>query len=69
LTIEPLPAPEVVAEILDYVAKVQNEPSQKLPEWVVNCLLDEQLMAEIAPNLDVLDLLDRLTAEPQPRAA
>jgi hypothetical protein len=69
LTNGPLPAPEVVAEILDYVAKAQNEPSQKLPEWVVNCLLDEQLMAEIAPNLDVLELLDRLTAETQPRAA
>jgi len=66
---EPAPPPEVVAEILAHADRAKSEPSYQLPRWVAEVLLDEQLMAEIAPGYDVEKLLEVLTAAPVPLAA
>ena len=66
---EPAPPPEVVAEILAHADRAKNEAGYELPRWVAEVLLDEQLMAEIAPGYDVETLLEILTAAPVPLAA
>lgn len=66
---EPLPPPEVVAEAIAHAHRAKNEPSYDLPHWVTEMLLNEALMAEIAPGYDVNDLLEKLTAAPIPLAA
>ena len=66
---EPLPSPEVVAEAIAHADRAKNEPSYQLPHWVAEMLLDEALMAEIAPGYDVDELLEKLTAAPIPLAA
>ncbi len=66
---EPLPPPEVVAEATAHADRAKNEPSYQLPRWVAEMLLDEALMAEIAPGYDVVELLEKLTAAPVPLAA
>ena len=65
----PLPPPEVVKEMLDHAGRAKNEPNYELPRWVANMLLDEELMAVIAPNFDVAALLEKLTVTPVPLAA
>ncbi len=69
LLADPLPPPEVVAEILGHAERAKNEPSYKLPHWVAEVLLNAELMAEIAPGYDVEELLEKLTAAPVPLAA
>jgi len=69
LLADPLPPAEVVAEILGHAERAKNEPSYKLPHWVAEALLNEELMAEIAPGYDVEELLEKLTAAPVPLAA
>ena len=69
LLADPLPPPEVVAEILGHADRAKNEPSYKLPLWAAEVLLNEGLMAEIAPGYDVAELLEKLTAAPVPLAA
>ena len=66
---EPAPPPEVVAEILAHADRAKNEAGYELPRWVAEVLLDEQLIAEIAPGYDVETLLEILTAAPVPLAA
>ena len=66
---DPLPPAEVVAEILGHADRAKNEPSYKLPHWVAQVILNEELMAEIAPGYDVEELLEKLTAAPVPLAA
>ena len=69
LAADPLPAPEVVAEILGHADRAKNEPSYELPHWVVEVILNEELMAEIAPGYNVEELLEKLTAASVPLAA
>jgi len=59
----------VVADILGHAERARNEPSHKLPHWVVEVLLNEELMSEIAPDYDVEELLEKLTAAPVPLTA
>jgi len=59
----------VVAEILGHAERAKNEPSHKLPHWVVEVILNEQLIAEIAPVYDVEQFLEKLNAAPVPLAA
>ena len=66
---EPLPPPEVVAEVIAHIERAKNEPSYELPHWVAEVILNEALMAEIAPGYDVDELLEKLTAAPLLRAA
>ena len=66
---EPLPPPEVVAEVMAHADRAKNEPSHELPYWVAEMLLDKQLMAEIAPGYDADELLEKLTAPGIPLAA
>jgi hypothetical protein len=66
---EPLPPPEVVAEAIAHADRAKNEPSYELPRWVAEMILNEELMAEIAPGYNVDELLEKLTAAPIPRAA
>ena len=66
---DPLPPAEVVAEILGHADRAKSEPSYQLPRWVAEVILDEQLMAEIAPGYDVEKLLEILTAAPVPLVA
>ena len=65
----PLPPPEVVKEMLDHADRAKNEPHYELPRWVADMLLDDQLMADIAPSYDVAELLEKLTVTPIPLAA
>ncbi len=69
LAADPLPPPEVVAEIIVPAERAKNEPSYVLPHWVAEVLLNEELMAEIAPNCNVESLLKILTSGPIPLAA
>jgi len=64
LAADPLPPPEVVAEIIAHAERAKNEPSYVLPHWVAEVLLNAELMAEIAPDYDVESLLEILTAGP-----
>ena len=64
-----LPTPEVVKEMLDHADRAKNEPNYQLPRWVANMLLDDEMMAEIAPSYDVTALLEKLTVTPVPLAA
>jgi hypothetical protein len=64
-----LPTPEVVKEMLDHADRAKNEPNYQLPRWVANMLLDDEMMAEIAPSYDVTALLEKLTVSPVPLAA
>jgi len=64
-----LPPSEVVKEMLDHTDRAKNEPNYELPRWVADMLLDEELMAEIAPSYDVAALLEKLTVTPIPLAA
>ena len=66
---DPLPVPEVVAEILGHADRAKNEPSYEMPPWVVEVILNEELMAEIAPGYNVEELLEKLTAASVPLAA
>ncbi len=66
---EPLPPPEVVAEVIAHAERAKNEPSHELPHWVAEIILNEGLMAELAPGYDVDELLEKLTAAPIPLAA
>ncbi len=66
---EPLPPPEVVAEVIAHAERAKNEPSHELPHWVAEMILNEGLMAEIAPGYDVNELLEKLTAASIPKAA
>jgi len=59
----------VVKEMLDHADRAKNEPNYELPRWVANMLLDEELMAELAPTYDVIALLEKLTVTPIPLAA
>lgn len=68
-SIPQLPPPEVVKEMLDHADRAKNEPNYPLPRWVANMLLDDELMAEIAPSYDVAALLEKLTVTPVPLAA
>ena len=47
----------------------KNEPSYQMPRWVAEVILNEELMAEIAPDYDVEMLLEILTGVPVPLAA
>ena len=69
LLADPLPPVEVVAEILAHTDRAKNEPNYQLPSWVAEVILNEELMAEIAPGYDVDQLLEKLTAAPVPLAA
>ncbi len=69
LLADPLPPAEVVAEILSHAERAKSEPSYKLPHWVAEVILNEELMAEIAPGYNVEELLEKLTAAPVPLAA
>ena len=69
LAADPLPPPQVVAEILAHADRAKNEPNYELPRWVAEVLLNEELMAEIAPGYDVEKLLEILTAAAIPLAA
>ncbi len=69
LAADPLPPPEVVAEILAHADRAKSEPQYELPSWVAQVLLNEELMAEIAPGYDVEKLLEILTSAPIPLAA
>ncbi len=69
LLVDPLPPPEVVAEILGHAERAKNEPSYELPHWVAEVLLKTELMAEIAPAYDLSELLEKLTAPLVPLAA
>ena len=65
----PLPPPEVIKEMLDHANRAKSEPNYDLPRWVADILLDDELMAEIAPSYDVTALLEKLTVSPIPLAA
>ena len=69
LAADPLPPPEVVAEILAHADRAKSEPNYELPRWVAEVILNEELMAEIAPGYDVEKLLEILTAATVPLAA
>ena len=66
---EPLPPAEVVAEAIAHADRAKNEPNYQLPHWVSEMLLNDELMAEIAPGYGVAELLEKLTAAPIPKAA
>lgn len=63
---DPVPPPEVLAEILAHADRAKREPSFESPRWVTEVPLDEQLMAETAPGYDAKKLLESLTAAPVP---
>ena len=69
LAADPLPPPEVVAEILAHADRAKSEPNYELPRWVAEVILNEELMAEIAPGYDVEKLLEILTAATVPLVA
>ena len=64
-----LPPPEVIKEMLGHADRAKSEPNYELPRWVADLLLDDELMAEIAPSYDVTALLEKLTVSPIPLAA
>jgi ribosomal protein L17 len=54
-----LPSPAVVDEILTLAEEAKNEPSFKLPEYVLTVLKNKHLMDLVAPGYDARDLLKR----------
>ena len=55
--------------MLGHADRVKSEPNYELPRWMADILLDDELMAKVAPSYDVTALLEKLTASPIPLAA
>lgn len=66
---EPLPPPEVIAEAITHADRAKNEPGYELPHWVAEMILNDALMAHLAPGYDCQELLEKLTEPGPPRAA
>ena len=64
-----LPSPAIVEEILTLAEKAKNEPSFKLPEYVLTMLENKHLMDLVAPDYDPEELLQRYGLTQSPKAA
>jgi hypothetical protein len=67
--VDPLPEPEMVAEMIQLADRAKKEPDYDLPRYVLNFLQDKEVIDQMVPGYDAAELFERYGIKVPPIAA